>query len=74
MDILSSCVEGIGNELLDGLVRARVKPSGEQLDDSVAEADLNIVGLIADSCEGRFVRHGSTVIVYRCWVLALGDL
>ena len=69
-----ACVEGIGNELLDGLVRARVETLGEQLDDSVAETDLDVVGRIADSREGRFIGHGCTVIVFRCRMLALGDL
>ena len=75
MDSLGTCVEGIGNELLDSLVWTRVEALGEQLYDSVAETDLNIVGLIADGHKGWFIGHGSTVIIslrrpcprYRSW-------
>ena len=61
--MLGPCVEGIGNELLDGLVRARIEALGEQLYDSVAETNVNIAGLIADSSEGRFIGHCSAVVL-----------
>src|SRR5207244_817408 len=51
-------VEGIGNELLDGLVRAGVQPHRKQLDDPVTEANIDAVLLGADGSERGCGSHG----------------
>ena len=70
MDPLGAGVERIGNELLDGLVGARVEALGEQLNDSVAKTNLDVVGWASPiAAKIGSVTHGSTVIVFRCWML-----
>jgi hypothetical protein len=62
-------IERVCDQLLDRFVRARVQTLGEEFDNPVAETDVDLVRLLSDCYESRFVRH---VLRLSCCLARLG--
>ena len=54
---LGARVKGVGDQLLNSLIRAGVKTLGEQLDDPIAQADIDAVSRRANGRKGGVAYH-----------------